>query len=402
MKRKAAAAAEKQAPYGPDIDLDAYSTRPEKHGAVASLTELPVEVEERALSVGVAVGEECRNGSFFQMDHSVVFSAAYQSGLEVMDITSALEKHAWLEEYRWRALAADADKYTARAELMPHHGYFLRALPGVRAEFPLQACLYMTQEGLAQHVHNIVIAEEGSELHIITGCTVASPVRSALHVGVSEFYIKKNARISFTMLHNWAPDVAVRPRTAAIVGENGIFLSNYICMKPVKTLQSYPVAYCEGDNATVRFNSVLLAGEGSDIDVGARVFLRGRGSRAEVVSKAITTGGTITARGHLLGEAPGVRAHLECRGLILGNRGKICAIPELEGCVKDLDMTHEAAVGKIAPEEIEYLTARGLTAEEATAVIVRGFLDIEMKGVPASIGEEIRRALEGEKIGGGF
>jgi uncharacterized protein len=170
----------------------------------------------------------------------------------------------------------------------------------------------------------------------------------------------------------------------------------------VRTLQAYPTAYCVGENATVRFNSVLLAQEGSNIDVGARVYLRAKGSRAEAISKAITMGGNVVARGHFIGEAGGVKAHLECRGLILSDRGRIHAIPELEGSVKDLEMTHEAAVGKIAPEEIEYLMARGLTGEEATAAIVRGFLDIEMKGVPESIKEEIRRVLRAEKLEGGF
>jgi Fe-S cluster assembly scaffold protein SufB len=402
MKKKAEAAAGKPAPIGPDIDLGAYSTRAVGHERVAGLRELPAGVREQALSVGIDTGEKCRRGSFFQMDHSVIFSAAYQNGLEVMDIGAALEKYDWLGEYWWNALAVDADKYTAQAEIEPHHGYFLRALSGVKAEFPLQACLYMTQEGLAQNVHNIIIAEEGAELHIITGCTVAPRVRSGLHIGVSEFYVKKNARLTFTMIHNWAPEVAVRPRTAALVGGNGVFLSNYICMKPVRTLQAYPAAYCVGENATARFNSILLAREGSNIDVGARVYLRAKGSRAEAVSKAITTGGNVVARGHFIGEAGGVKAHLECRGLILADSGKIHAIPELEGSVKDLEMTHEAAVGKIAPEEIEYLMARGLTGEEATAAIVRGFLDIEMKGLPESIVEDIRRALRVEEIEGGF
>jgi Fe-S cluster assembly scaffold protein SufB len=402
MKKKAEDAVGKPAPFGPDIDLGAYSTRAVGHGKVAGLRELPAEVRDQALSVGVDTGEECRRGSFFQMDHSVVFSAAYQSGLEVMDINAALAKYDWLREYWWKALTADADKYTAQAELKPHHGYFLRALPGAKAEFPLQACLYMTQEGLAQNVHNIIIAEEGSELHIITGCTVAPRVRSGLHIGISEFYVRKNARLTFTMIHNWAPDVVVRPRSAAIIEENGVFLSNYICMKPVKTLQAYPTAYCVGENATARFNSILLAPEGTNIDVGARVFLRAKGSRAEAVSKAITTGGNVVARGHFIGEAEGIKAHLECRGLILAEGGKIHAIPELEGSARDVEMTHEAAVGKIAPEEIEYLMARGLTGEEATAAIVRGFLDIEMKGVPESIGDEIKRALRAEKIAGGF
>lgn len=401
-KKKAKDAAEKPAPFGPDIDLGAFSARAAAHGAVARLEELPAEVRDRAVSVGVDTGEECRKGSFFQMDHSVVFSAAYQNGLEVLDISAALARYDWLRHYWWNAVPADADKYTARAELNQHHGYFLRALPGVKAEFPLQACLYMTKDGLAQNVHNIVIAEEGSELHVITGCTTAPPVRSGLHIGISEFYVRKNARLTFTMIHNWAPDVAVRPRSGAIVEENGVFISNYICMKPVRTLQAYPVAYCVGENATVRFNSILLAPEGTALDVGARVFLRAKGSRGEAVSKAITTGGTIVARGHFIGEAEGGKAHLECRGLILSEKGKIHAIPELEGRAKDLEMTHEAAVGKIAPEEIEYLMARGLTGEEATAAIVRGFLDIEMKGVPESIADEIKRALRTEETEGGF
>ena len=289
--------------------------------------------------------------------------------------------------------AGDSDKYTAQAELAQHHGYFLRALPGAKAEFPLQACLYMSREGLAQNVHNIIIGEENSELHIITGCTTAPTVRSGLHVGVSEFYVKKNAKVTFTMIHNWAEDVAVRPRTGTIVEENGIFMSNYICMKPVKTLQMYPTAYCIGENATVRYNTILLAPEGSHMDVGSKVFLRAKGSRAEVIARAITTGGSIVSRGNLIGEVPGIRAHLECRGLILSESGSILAIPELEGRTSGVDMSHEAAVGKIAEEEIQYLMARGLTSDEATAAIVRGFLDVDIKGLPERLQEEIKNAV---------
>jgi uncharacterized protein len=402
QKEKSAAAVDKPAPYGPDLDLAAYGQETVEHGKVETLDELPSEVREQALTVGVDTAEACRGGSFFQLDHSVVFSEAYQAGLEVMDINEALEKYDWLEGYWWKALAPDADKYAAQAERKQQHGYFLRALPGAKVEIPLQACLYMSREGMAQSVHNVVIAEEGSELHIITGCTVAPKVESALHVGVSEFFVKKDAHLTFTMIHNWAPGVAVRPRTGAIVGENGVFISNYICMKPVQTLQAYPTAYCNGENSTVRFNSILLAREGTNLDLGARVYLRAKGARAEAVSKAISTGGDIIARGHFIGEADGVKGHIECRGLILSGKGKIHAIPELEGRSPDVEMTHEAAVGKIAREEIEYLMARGFSTEEATAAIVRGFLDIEMKGVPESINEEIRKALEGEDVAGGF
>jgi Fe-S cluster assembly scaffold protein SufB len=393
VREMAKKAEKKPSAIGPDIDLEAYSAGAKEHGKIEKLKELSGEIKEKAISVGIDAEEACRSGSFFQMDHSVILSSAYQSGLEVMSSTEALKKYDWLRDYWWKAVNVDADKYTAQAELKQNHGYFLRALPGAKVEFPLQACLYMTREGLAQNVHNTIIAEENSELHIITGCTTAPRVRTGLHIGISEFYVKKNAQVTFTMIHNWAEDVEVRPRTGAIVEDNGIFLSNYVCMKPVKTLQMYPTAYCVGGNATVRFNTILFAGEGSNMDVGGRVFLRAKGSRAELVARAITRGGNIVTRGHMVGEVPGIKAHLECRGLILSEKGRIHAIPELEGKVSGIDMSHEAAVGKIAEEEIQYLMARGLSSEEATSAIIRGFLDVEIKGIPEHLKREIKRAV---------
>jgi hypothetical protein len=108
----------------------------------------------------------------------------------------------------------------------------------------------------------------------------------------------------------------------------------------------------------------------------------------------LTTGGKVVARGHLIGEAPDVKGHLECRGLILSDVGYIYAIPELEGKLAGIDLTHEAAVGKIAEEELEYLMARGLTREEATSTIVKGFVSLEIKGLPDQLKEELQRAIE--------
>lgn len=397
-KRKAKEAVFKESPFGSDIDLGGFTMQAVELGKVVSLTDLPKEFKERSLCVGLDARGVHRAGSFFQADHSVMLSESRQKGLEVMSMGDALRRYAWLEDYWWEAIEPGSDKYTAQAELRMTQGYFLRALSGVKVEFPLQACMYMTKDGLAQNVHNIIIAEEGSELNIITGCTTAQAVRTGLHVGISEFYVKKDARVSFTMIHNWAEDMAVRPRSAAVVEENGVFLSNYVCMKPVRSLQMYPAAYCNGRNSVARFNTVLLAMLGSSMDVGARVYLHAKDSRAEVVTRAITDGGDITVRGHLIGKTPEVKGHLECRGLILSKEGKIHAIPELEGKGSGVELSHEAAVGKIAEEEIRYLMARGLSSDEATAAIVRGFLDVEIKGLPEDLKAEISRAVRiGEK-----
>jgi Fe-S cluster assembly scaffold protein SufB len=156
----------------------------------------------------------------------------------------------------------------------------------------------------------------------------------------------------------------------------------------------YPTARCVGENAVVRFNSILVAAPGSSLDIGSRVILNAKGAKTEIISRAITTGGTIVARGYIEGNAPDVKGHLECRGLILMGEGIIHAIPELKGTLAGVDLSHEAAVGKIAEEEVEYLMARGLTRSEATATIVRGFLRVDMEGLPPLLGAELQRAIE--------
>ena len=392
---KARAALSKRASLGEDIDLEKYTQSAEELPYQDAPSQLPDETREQMMRAGITLGDDSqRSGTIIQMDHSVIHSLARQEGIEVMGTNQALEKYNWLSNYFWKAVAVDSDKYTAHVELNQSNGYFIRALPGSKTLYPVQACLYLAKSNLAQNVHNIIIAEEGSELHIITGCTTAPREEPGLHLGVSEFYIKRGAKVSFTMIHNWTPEIEVRPRTGIIVEEDGVFLSNYVIMKPVRSLQTNPMARCVGDNAIARFNSILIAPPGSTMDLGSQVILDGKGARTEIIARAITTGGNIISRGYIEGNAPEVRGHLECRGLILQGGGTIHAIPELRGMLAGIDLSHEAAVGKIAEEEVEYLMMRVLTPDEATATIVRGFLRIDIEGLPPELNLELQRAVE--------
>ena len=394
-KDKAKATADKPAAIGEDIDLSNYAASAEEQPYQADLSQLPTQAKDQMLEAGVMLDDVSqRSGTYIQIDNAPVHSSITEEGVEVMAVSHALEKYDWMSDYWWRAVAVDTDKYTANVELGQYDGYFIRALPGYKTIYPVQACLYLSKARLAQKAHNIIIAEANSELHIITGCTTASREDPGLHMGVSEFYIKRGARVTFTMIHSWNPEVAVRPRTVAIVEDNGLFISNYVLMKPVRSLQMYPTVRCVGENATVRYNSILLATEGSSLDVGSRVLLNANGAKTEIISRAITTGGSIVARGYIEGSAPNVKGHLECRGLILQGGGVIHAIPELKGTLAGIDLSHEAAVGKIAEEEVEYLMARGLTRGEATATIVRGFLRADIEGLPPMLNAELQKAVE--------
>lgn len=393
LDEKALRAKDKKASLGPDIDLDAYHSEPVSHEYVRDLGILSQADKDRMILAGVDADEKERSGTYVQKDSAVIHVRSGQDGLEVIPIKDALQQYDWVKDYYWKLIAVDTDKYTARAKLALHNGYVIRASAGSKVVYPVQACLYLEKEGLSQNVHNIIIAEEGSELHIITGCATAAHVQRGLHVGISEFYVKKNAKLSFTMIHHFAEEMMVRPRSVGVVEEGGLFLNNYVCMKPVKSLQTYPTTYLVGKGAVARFHSLLVGSPGSEMDVGGRIVLRAPETRAEIISRAITNGGNIIARGDLVGEVPGVKAHLECRGLIL-NKGSIHAIPELEGKVDGVEMSHEAAVGKIAQDEILYLMSRGLSEDEATATIVRGFLSVDIPGLPAQLKAQIDRAVE--------
>lgn len=378
---------------GKEVDIKSYKSGAEEKPYLEDLRKISPDQRRNMLSAGVDPSHKGRSGTYIQMDHSVVHSNSLYPGLEVMSINEARKKHKWVDNYFWKILSVDADEFTKQAELQPHHGYFLRAEPGVKAIYPLQACLFINENNIIQNVHNIIIVEEGADVQIITGCATASDVKRGLHIGVSEFFVKKGAKLTFTMIHDWAEDVFVRPRTAALVEEGGTFLSNYICLKPVKNLQMYPKAELVGRGAMARYNSILFAHPGAHLDVGSRVILKAEDSRAEIISRVISGGGDIIARGHLKGEARRIKAHLECRGLMMREEGLIHAIPELEGSIKDIDLSHEAAVGKIAKDEIEYLMARGLSQSEAQVAIVRGFLDTTIMGLPSELQKVVDDAI---------
>ncbi len=362
--------------------------------------ELPLTEEDRKRleQTGLDISMESRCGSYFQLDQETLQTTCENEGIEMIPLAAALKKYDWLQDYYFKAVPKDKDKYTELvAKQETPQGLVVIAEAGARTIFPLQACLLLSKSPV-QTVHNIVIAREGAEIHLISGCASSTQAVYGSHLGVTEFYVGKGARMTSTMIHNWAKNISVFPRSAAIVQENGSFTSNYVCMQPVRTVQMYPTAYLEGENAAGRFNSLVIATPGSRLDLGSRAVLKGRGTSADLITRAITTGGTIFSRGHILGPVAGSRGHLECKGLILKD-GRIHAIPEIEGLVVGTELSHEASVGKIAQEDIEYLMARGLTEEEATATIIRGFLDVKISGLPAVLQKQIDAAIDAAEAG---
>jgi Fe-S cluster assembly scaffold protein SufB len=362
------------------------------------LVKVPHKILEETYKAGMEADEKDRSGTFYHVDQSTVYAKVnelFQGKIELMDTKAALEKYSWLEGYMWKLVDKDKDEFTRKVAEDWSGGYFMRIMPGAEITFPLQSCLLITRKDLEQRVHNIIIAEEGSKAHIITSCVQHSSVPNATHLGVSEIYVKKGATLNFTMIHQWSENTLVRPRSAAEIGDRAKFVSNYVCMRPVKDVQMYPAAFCNGADSAVSFNSILYGKRNSLLDIGSKAVLTGKGSKAEMISRAIAREGSkMIVRGLIEGGSADCKGHLECRGLLIDKEAFLHAIPELIARKKGVDLTHEAAVGKISEREITYLMTRKLSRDEAVSLIIRGFMDVSILGLPEALNAEIKRIVE--------
>jgi Fe-S cluster assembly scaffold protein SufB len=198
------------------------------------------------------------------------------------------------------------------------------------------------------------------------------------------------------MIHNWADNFHVRPRTWAIVEEDGAFVSNYVLLKPVKSIQAFPVAYLKGDRSSAKFNTVVYGLKDSYIDLGSRIILEGEETRGESVARTIAADESlIYARGDLVAKTGGYcLAHLDCRGILFSNKAKIYAIPQLEsdGALK-AELSHEASIGPIAEEQVEYLMSRGISREDAVSAITTGFLNLDIPFIPEFLDKNIKEVI---------
>jgi Fe-S cluster assembly scaffold protein SufB len=366
--------------------------------AKSQLVNLPHRILEGAARAGIELREEDSSGVYFHVDQNTLFSQVnehFEGKIEVMDTKEALETYPWLEDFRWKLIDRNQDEYTRKVDEKYSGGYFMRILPGAEITFPLQSCLLMTRRNSEQRVHNLIIAEKGSNSQILTTCVQHIDALQATHLGVSEIYVRKGAKLNFTMVHHWGEDTKVRPRSAALIDDGGEFVSNYICLTPVRDIQMFPAAYCNGEDSRALFNNILYVQEGSHMDIGAKAELNGKGSKAELNTRAVAKGNSkLTVRGMIIGNNQECKGHLECRGLVLDDNSVLEAIPILRAIKKGADLTHEAAVGKLSEQEIVYLMSRRMKPDDAVGALIRGFMDVSIMGLPRSISEEIEKIVD--------
>ena len=330
-----------------------------------------------------------QGGSFLAADNKILDSRSLYEKLEILPIQTAMEKYAWLETKLHSLVPADSDEKVARVAARGEKlGYFVRVRENTRIALPIQTCYLINQNDFTQLTHNIVIVEKGAELHLISGCTTKAHIKQGTHIGITEYFLDDDAILTTTMIHSWGPEVEVYPRSAARIGKNARFVSNYVALSPVKMLQMNPKAHIE-EGGLGEFYSVVYAPDGSLFDIGSEALLLGKNATANIISRSVSEGGEIIARGRITGEHPGGKGTMSCNGLMLTETGRIHAIPELLADDLDLELSHEASVGMISQESLAYLMASGIDEDEAKTLIIEGFMDLRVPGLPDYLQRQI-------------
>ncbi len=354
--------------------------------------------DKTALSeVAVFVENDQRSGTFVLKNSSTICGHSQQEGIELLPIAAALKKYNWLEEkYFWKQISKDKSEITrACASSKTPLGYFIMVKKGHKVTLPTQAALYMAKADEKQIIHNIVILEEDSELELITGCVTKQGIDKGEHIAVSETFIGKNAKFTNTMVHSWGSEVEVKPHSVTVVEEGGSFVSNYVSLRPAGKIVSNPVTHLNGAGASAKYFSIILGSGSSEIDLGGDVYLNAKGTSAEIAHRAVCTGGKIIQRGMLIGKEE-CHAHVDCSGMLIdpGEEGFIESIPGVKAYHEDARMSHEASIGKIAPSEVQYLMTHGMKEKEAISMIIRGFLDSDIKGLGPELDKRIAEIAE--------
>lgn len=365
-----------------DIDFDSYnffSLENESTNKIKNVSELDTQSINDLSNVGILFTDNEKEGMYLLYGDNEVVKSSKIAGLEITPINEALKRNPNLEEkYFFKAVDRDLDEFTSAVSQTIPRGYFIHVDKNVKIDTPIQTAFFMNKESLSMSPHNIVVLEEGSQIHLLTGCTSSCFLTRGLHVAITENYIGKKATLINTMIHNWRPGFQVFPKTGTIVDEGGSYRTNYYSLSPPQIIEMDPYTYLKGKNSNANQMTVIVSLPFAYSKIGGNIYMTGENSKSEIIMRSINHGGTVIQAGLITGENTNTRAHVDCSGLMFTDSGIIEAIPRLRAMHPDAVMTHEAAIGRINPDEINYLQSKGLTEKDAISLIVRGFIDVDM------------------------
>ena len=370
--------------------------------------DVPQDIKDTFERLGIPQAErKSLAGVGAQYDSELVYhnvkSEVAEQGVIYTDMESALkgEYAEMVHEYFMKLVTPRDHKFAALHGAVWSGGSFVYVPKGVQVSIPLQSYFRLNAKGAGQFEHTLIIVDEGASLHFIEGCSAPKYNVANLHAGCVELYVKKNAKLRYSTIENWSKNMYDLNTKRALVEENGViewvsgsFGSHVGCL--------YPMSVLKGDNSRMEFTGVTFAGAGQNLDTGAKVTHIGRNTSSYMNTRSISkSGGISTFRSSVVvaKTAKGAKSSVSCQSLMLDSESRSDTVPAMDIRTRDASVGHEAKIGSISNDAIFYLMSRGMSEEDARAMIVSGFADNVSKELPVEYAVEMNNLIRLEMKG---
>ena len=398
--------------WGPDIedlDMDNIVTyvRP-KSKMSAKWSEVPKDLKDTFERLGIPQAEQkSLAGVGAQYDSELVYhnvrAEVAAQGVVYTDLESAMhgEYAEMIRTHFMHLVKPQEHKFAALHGAVWSGGSFVYVPKGVSVTIPLQSYFRLNAPGAGQFEHTLIIVDEGAYLHFIEGCSAPKYNVANLHAGCVELYVGKNAKLRYSTIENWSKNMYNLNTKRAIVEEGGtIEWVSGSFGSHVSYL--YPMSILKGDDSKMEFTGITFAGEGQNLDTGAKVVHTGKRTSSYINTKSISKdGGISTFRSSVqIGkQAAGSKASVSCQSLMLDDISRSDTVPAMDIRTRDANVGHEAKIGRISDEAVFYLMSRGISEEDARAMIVSGFADDVSKELPLEYAVEMNNLIQLEMKG---
>ncbi len=389
-----------------DLDDIYYYVKPTE-GEGRTWEEVPETIKNTFEKLGIPEAEQkYLAGVGAQYDSEMIYHNVQENlekqGVIFLSIEEGLRQHPDIfKEYFSTVVPIQDNKFAALNSAVWSGGSFVYIPPGVKVDLPLQAYFRLNIANIGQFERSLIIADEGAQVHYVEGCTAPLYSTNSLHSGVIEIIVKKNARVRYTTIQNWSNNVFNLVTQRAKVYENGTMewvdanLGSKVTMK-------YPSCFLMEPGAHGEILSVAFAGHGQHQDAGGKVIHFAPNTSSKITSKSISRGdGRSSYRGLLkvFSEAEDSKSSVVCDALLLDPESRSDTYPYIEVSAEDVSIGHEATVSKVGADQLFYLMSRGLTEEEATTMVVSGFIEPLVKELPMEYAVEMNRLIQLQMIG---
>ncbi len=391
--------------WGPDLseinfdDIYYFVRATEKQGK--KWQELPKEIQETFEKLGIPEAErKVLGGISSQYESEVVYHSLRddlaKKGVIFLDTDSALKKYPEIfKEYFGKIIPPHDNKFAALNSAAWSGGSFIYVPEGVSVEIPLQAYFRINTELMGQFERTLIIAERGSKISYVEGCSAPIYATNSLHSAVVEIFVKEGAEVKYTTIQNWSNNVYNLVTKRALVEEQGsmVWVDGNIGSR---VTMKYPSFILKGRGAKGETLSFAYAGKGQIQDAGGKAIHLAPYTTSRIISKSVSQHGgksTFRALSQIIKNAKGSKTHMRCDALILDEQSKADTFPNLKIDEHDVTASHEAVIGKVGQEQLFYLMSRGLSEREAMAMIITGFLEPIVKEIPLEYALELNRLM---------